>query len=136
MNCLLCDLKIENDKVLKDHYKNIHLIEQDNYYFKELLTPDFNNKYSKSCVECEGLLFETCRKKEPLFLLHYKQLGRSLALPLNISRRGNQITIHSINSSIHKKSHDFFNAERTIKSFISVVKNRFVPKGKVSSRKH
>ena len=66
MNCLLCDLKIENDKVLKDHYKNIHLIEQDNYYFKELLTPDFNNKYSKSCVECKGLLFETCRKKRTI----------------------------------------------------------------------
>ena len=69
--------------------------------------------------------------KESLFLPHYKQSGGSLALPVNISRGGNVITIYLINYSIHKNSCDFFDAEKTIRRFILAVKNKFVPQGKV-----
>ena len=75
--------------------------------------------------------FDTCRKKNRCFLLHCKQSGGSLALPVNISRRGNVITIYSINYSIHKNSYDFFNVEKVIRKFILAVKNKFVPEGKV-----
>ena len=60
--------------------------------------------------------------KELLFLPHYKQSGGSLALPVNISRGGNLITIYLINYSIHKNSCDFFDAEKTIRRFILAVK--------------
>ena len=82
-------------------------------------------------MECGGMLFKTCRKINNCFLLHYKQSGGPLALPVNISRRREIITIYSINYSIHKNSYDLFDAEKTIRSFNLAVKNKFVPEGKV-----
>ena len=78
MKCLLCNVENNNDEVLKDHCINFQSVEKDNYFFKELFTPDFDNKYSKRCMECGALSFDTCRKKkESLLLLHYKQSGGS-----------------------------------------------------------
>ena len=118
--------------MLKDHYINFHSTVKDNYFFKELFTPDFD-KYSKRCIECGGLSFETSRKRTIVFCCIKKQPGGSLALSLNISRRGNAITIYSLNYSIHKCSYDFFDAEKTIRRFILAVKNKFKheSKGKV-----
>ena len=131
MKCLLCDLENDNDEELKNHCIYFHLIENDNYYFSELFNKDFENKYSKRCMECNNLSFDTCRKKKNhCFLLHYKQSGGSLK-SLNISRRGNVITTYSINYSTHKNSYEFFDAEKTIKDFASVVDSKFLPRGKV-----
>ena len=62
MKCLLCDLENANDEEFKNHFIYFHLINKDNYYFKELFTKDFENKYSKRCEECD-LTFDTCRKE-------------------------------------------------------------------------
>ena len=56
MKCLLCNIENDNDEVLKDQYINFHSIEKDNYFFKKLFTPDFDNKYSKRCMECGALI--------------------------------------------------------------------------------
>ena len=61
---MLCNIENDNNEVLKDHYINFHSIEKDNYFFKELLTPDFDNKYSKRCMECGGLSLTHVEKKE------------------------------------------------------------------------
>ena len=63
MKCLLCNLKNDNDEELKNHFIYFHLINKDNYYFKELFNKDFENKYSKRYEECD-LTFDTCRKKK------------------------------------------------------------------------
>ena len=67
-------------------------------------------------------LIHVKRKKKQCFLTHYKQLGGSLTLLANILRRGNLLTIDSINYSIHENSYDFYNAEETMKKFISTIK--------------
>ena len=66
MKCLLCIVENNNDEVLKDYYTNFHSVEKDNNFFKELFTPDFDNKYSKRCMECGDLSFDTCREKKGL----------------------------------------------------------------------
>ena len=117
--------------MLKNHFIHFHSINKDNYYFKELFTKDFENKYSKRCEEC-NLVFSTCRKKKNLcFLLHYKQSGGSSIRPLNILKRSNVITNYSINNSIHKNYYDFFDAEKTVKEFNSSLENKFVSRGKI-----
>ena len=99
------------------------MVKKDNYFFNELFSKDFENKHSRTCVECGNLLFQTCREKKSLFLIHYKQYGGSqtLPLPINISRRGNVLTIYSINYFIHRNSYDFYNAVERVKKFISAV---------------
>ena len=89
MKCLLCNVEDDNDEVLKDHYINFHSIVKDNYFFKELFTPDFD-KYSKRCIECGGLSFETSRKRTIVFCCIKKHSGGSLALPLNIQEEATQ----------------------------------------------
>ena len=133
MKCLLCDYKNSNDEVLKEHYINLHMVKKDNYFFNELFTKDFGNKHSRTYVAC-GDLCQACRKKKNhCFLMHYKQSGGSqtLPLPINISRRGNVLTIYSINYFIHRNSYDFYNAVETVKKFISAVNKNFLPGVKV-----
>ena len=64
MKCLLCDLENDNDEELKNDDTNLHFIEKNNYCFKELFSQDFENKYSKRCVECNNLPFDTCTEKK------------------------------------------------------------------------
>ena len=89
MKCLLCNVEDDNDEVLKDHYINFHSNVKDNYFFKELFRPDFD-KYSKRCIECGGLSFETSRKRTIVFCCIKKHSGGSLALPLNIQEEATQ----------------------------------------------
>ena len=119
----------DDEEELKNHFTYFHLINKDNYYFKELLTKDFENKYSKKCEECD-LTFDTCRKKKNhCLLLHYKESCGSNIRPLNILRRSNIITNCSINYSTHKNHYDFFDAEKTVRDFISAINSTF-SKGK------
>ena len=67
--------------------------------------------------------------------MHYKQSGGSqtLRLPINISRRGNVLTIYSINYFIHRNGYDFYNAVETVKKFISAVDKNFVPSVEINT---
>ena len=129
--CLLCDLENDNDEELKYHFIYFYLTNKDNYFFKELFTKDFENKYSRRCEEC-NIVFSTCRKKKNhCFLLHYKQSGGSGSRPLNILKRSNLITNYSINYSLYENYYDFYDAEKTVKDVISNVENKFVSRGKI-----
>ena len=61
MKCLLYDLKNDNYEKLKKHFRHFHLIDKNNYFFKELFTQDFENTYSRLCVEC-NIDFSTCNQ--------------------------------------------------------------------------
>ena len=60
MKCFLCDFNSMNDdkikiakealQKLKDYYISFHLIDKNNYYFKELFTP---STVSKQCDQCK-----------------------------------------------------------------------------------
>lgn len=121
MMCLLCNKYFDVD-VLKPHYLCYHYINENNYFFRELFSPD---NVSKRFDECK-LEFKNCRlKKNHNFLLHYQQTGGrgNQQLPLNVLRRC-PITYFSINYHQHKDFHHFFD-EGTVDSFSNSVYERF-----------
>ena len=68
MKCLLCDLQNYNNEELKNHPIHFHLIDKDNYFFKELFTKDVeistrdgvnNLKKFSATVEKKSLFFIT-----------------------------------------------------------------------------
>ena len=82
-------------ETLKMHYIWHHSINENNYFFIELFSPDTN---SKRCEDCK-MDFKSCRLKKNL--LHYNQVEGSIMnrqLPINVLRRGSSIyyTIESV----------------------------------------
>ena len=80
MNCLLCDFNSMNDQKITPealerlmlHYNSQHLIDENNYPFKELFTP---SNFSKRCESCK-MEFKNCMvKKNHSFIYHYHQVG-------------------------------------------------------------
>ena len=119
--CLLCNKYFDVD-VLKPDYLYYHSINENNYFFRELFSPD---NVSKRFDECK-LEFKNCRlKKDHNFLLHYQQTGGrgNQQLPLNVLRR-DPITYFSINYHQHKDFYDFFD-EGAVDSFFNYVYERF-----------
>ena len=67
MKCLLCGLENNNDEELKNHLIHFHLIDKNNYFFKELFTRDTENKYSRLCEECKKIV--GAAEKKSLFFV-------------------------------------------------------------------
>ena len=70
MKCLLCDLENKNNEELKNHLIHFHLIDKDNYFFKELFTKDTENKYSRRCEECIKKFWKLQKKKKKIVFCH------------------------------------------------------------------
>ena len=87
-----------------------HLIDKNNYFFKELFSIDALNRYLIRYEECRTL-FGTCRKK--------KNHCGSSNFPLNVLQR-------------RKKSYDFCHDEKTVNDFIFSVVKRLVVSGNVT----
>ena len=70
--------------MLKSEYQYYHSINQNNYYSRELFSPD---NMSKTCEECELEFINYMLKKNHDFLFHYNQTGgsRKQQLPINVS---------------------------------------------------
>ena len=98
MYCLLCNFNsFKDDDVietqetlerLKSHYISHHLINENNFHFKELFLPD---SVSKRCEKCR-MEFRNCKdEKNHNFSMHYHQVGGSGAndqLLMNVLERG------------------------------------------------
>ena len=114
-------------KRFKAHYIWQHSINENNYFFKELFSPNNN---SKKCDTCE-VKFKNCRlEKKQNFLLHYNQVGGSRMnrqLPINILR-GDPINYYSINFHQHKHFYDFYQ-EAVVDDFLNSVYERFLSDG-------
>ena len=63
MKCLPFDSQNDNDEELKNHYNHFHLVNEDNYLFKELFTTDTENRYSRPCDDCK-IRFQSCTQKK------------------------------------------------------------------------
>ena len=129
MKCLLYDLQNNNDEELKNHCIYFHLINKDNYFFKELFSIDAENRYSRLCEECK-FYFDTWRIKKSLFFIALQSGGLN-SLPLNISKRS-LITYYLVNYFLHKNDHVFYDAKKTVNYFIFFVENKFVSNCKVN----
>ena len=123
MKCLICDATFSDNEVLKSHNVWHHSINENNYFFRELFSP---NNISRRCDECK-LEFKNFRlKKNHNLLLHYNQVGRrrNQQLPINVLRRG-PIFYYSINFDQHKNFYDFYD-EKIVDDFLNSVYERFV----------
>ena len=89
MKCLPFDSQNDNDEELKNHYNHFHLVNEDNYLFKELFTTDTENRYSRRCDDCK-IRFQSSRQKKKekkSFSVHHKQVrGVNNHLPINASK--------------------------------------------------
>ena len=124
MRCLICNATTFSDDVYKSHYQDYHSINENDYFFRELFSPD---GVLQRCDECK-LEFKSCRlKKNHNFLFHYNQTGGSTnqQLPINVLRRGS-IFYYYINFCQHKNFYDFYD-EKIVDSFLNSVYERFVP---------
>ena len=82
MKCLLCNLNFLSDETLKNHYIWQHLVNEDNFYFKDLFAPDVN---LRGCDICKIFFKNSRTRKNNMFLLHYNQMGgnrRNQQLPI------------------------------------------------------
>ena len=136
MKCLLCDLQLNRENVLKKHYVNYHSINENDVHFRELFKPDTIDRKCRIC----RVNFDNARmKKKHMFLYHYdtkQQIGgrgpRVSDLPINIKKRG-PITYYSINFDQHKNFYDFFTSD-IVETFLGSVYQVFRPNKEKISR--
>lgn len=134
MYCLLCDFNSKNDEAIETwealqklrlHNIFCHLINENNYHFKELFTP---SNVSKRCDSCK-IEFEDCMvKKNHNFIYHYYQVGESgtnSQLPMIVLQWGT-IKQYTKNLDQHKTFYDLFD-ESIVDEFIKSVYERFSP---------
>ena len=127
MRCLISNKNLDVE-ALKIHYQYCHSVNEANYFFRELFSPDNN---SKKCDECQIQLKNNRQKKSHNFLFHrHKQTGYAInqQLQVNILKRG-PTTNYSINFYQDKDFYDFYD-EKIVDSFFNSVRNLFVSRGK------
>ena len=102
----MCNLNGMSDETLKMPYIWHHSINENNYFFRELFSPDNN---SKRCDEFKKEF--NCRlKKNHNFLLHYNQAGgcrMNYQLPVNVLRLG-PIVYYKLSFLQHESFYDFY----------------------------
>ena len=87
MECLLCYFQSDVSK-LKEHYQNYHCIDPKDEKFLNLFKPDYLE--DDKCIDC-SIVFLSSRKKNQMFLKHYKQQTggsrNNVNAPLNILKK-------------------------------------------------
>ena len=120
MKCVLCQYKSElND--LKQHYINEHNVDENNGFFKKLISQNENVFYWETCNYCNEFVL---RKHEHNFLKHY---GRGFTdqndddIPV-INTRVGGICKLEITFEKHASDYDFFDPEAVVDRFLTNVK--------------
>ena len=62
MKCFLCSSKFDDKSKLIEHYINYHNIDENNYFFKQLINLK-NKSYLKKCLQCDEFLITKKRKR-------------------------------------------------------------------------
>ena len=87
MRCLTCNENF-NVEILENHYQYYNLVNENNYFFKELFLPDDNRKNYNECHIC----FQNCQQIKNQNVLSHRnqQVGGVLNQPhpINFHRRG------------------------------------------------
>ena len=126
---LLCNFQDKNDEELKNHQKYFHLVNKDNYFFKELFTADIENKYSGRCDNFK-MFFQTCRKKNHCFLSHHKQVGGTKFTNKCFKKNDHHVLLKK-NFFLHKKFYDFYDAQKIMNDFLLSFETKFSTGDKV-----
>ena len=100
---------LKTSERLRAHYISHHLINENNYHFKELFLLD---TISRGCDKCR-MEFKNCKvKKNHNFMIHHHQVGGSITIgtnepPMHLLEQG-RIKQYTINFDQHKIFYDFF----------------------------
>ena len=124
---MICNENLDLD-ALKIHYQYHHSVNENNYFFRELFSPDNN---SNRCDECYIQFKNNRQKKNHNFLFHrHQQTGGALnqQLPVNVLKRG-PITYYSINFYQHENFYDFYD-EKIAHGFLNSARGLFFSRGK------
>ena len=125
MKCFLCSLKFDDKSKLIEHYINYHNIDENNYFFKQLINLK-NKSYLKKCLQCDEFLITKKEKAQHDFLKHYN-LGNEVPFeekPIDIIIYP-ALTIYKIEYKKNNRQYSFDNSEKCIDTFLRNVKNRF-----------
>ena len=123
MKCVLCETSnIEN---LKDHYIQVHNVDEDNIFFKKFI--DENQKvvlYRRKCDLCQE--FVLSNKAEHDFVRHYGAGSSSKvkqnSKPLNVATVGSIKKIE-ITFKDHSSYYDFYDSVALVDSFLAEIKD-------------
>ena len=94
-----------------------------------LFEPDGNRCYEKKCYRCNRT-FHRCRDLKNHHFLSHCQSGGQLPVenkPLNILKRSNFLTSFSINFDQHQDFYIFFDSEKLVDDFLSVLELKSLP---------
>ena len=123
MKCVLCETSnIEN---LKDHYIQVHNVDQDNIFFKKFI--EENQKvvlYRRKCDLCQEFVLSNKAKHD--FVRHYGAGSSSKvkqnSKPLNVATVGSIKKIE-ITFKDHSSYYDFYDSVALVDSFLAEIKD-------------
>ena len=129
MQCLLCNQKLTTRESLKDHYINLHKVNEHNSFFKKLIDRKKKNVlYRRNCNYCNEFVF--ANKADHDFLKHY-MIGSGndendtyddTVRPLNVISQG-VIKKFEITFREHSSYYDFFDSVALVDGFLAELKN-------------
>ena len=70
MKCLLCKFNSKNKLEIENHYINFHNVDEENVYFKKLLTKKNDVFVGERCLKCDEFIPTAEYKKFRNFLKH------------------------------------------------------------------
>ena len=128
MNCLLCNYNDNENKKIKEHYLNQHNVDENNLFFKKLITQKNNLFYGRKCNHCDEFVY--LNKSHHDFLKH---CGKGLSIDDNGDDDNLDKPFDIINTpglkkieityKYHSSFYDFFDSVAVVDSFLAQVKN-------------
>ena len=131
MKCLLCDYILNKVDDIKKHYIVYHKINENNFFFQQLLTNQ-NGFLNSDCIRCHEFLTTKLFMAKHNFLKHYIDGERKPAefKPIDIIKN-QEVTIYQITFEKHSNEYDFFNSDEVVNDFLFNVKRLFKHSNKV-----
>ena len=131
MKCLLCDYISNTVDDIKKHYTNYHKINENNFFFRQLLLNQ-NGFLNCDCIRCHEFITTKKYLAKHNFLKHYMDGERKPPefKPIDVIRN-QEVTIYQITFEKHSEEYDFYNSAEVVEDFLFNVKRLYKPANKV-----
>ena len=127
MNCLLCEYTANNVDNIKKHYVLFHKINENNYFFKEMLL-NRNGVLNTDCIRCGCFIPTVKHKTRHNFLKHYVDGERKPVelKPIDVVKKDSIISF-TISYDKYSDEYNFFNSEELAEDFLFNIKRLYKP---------
>ena len=126
MKCLCCNGNFEGLGSLEQHYVEAHNVDENNYFFRKLLTRD---RYfcPRKCFRCDYFCCNGRDEKVHNFLEHYQQGGTlsSEEKPVKLTHFDGDLQKCCITFNEYGEFFDFYNPREVISEFLIVFEQDF-----------